>query len=125
LKNVIGRIIEGAAVGTVFMPKRRLSNRSRWILNSATAGVINIDDGAAQAIRGRKSLLPSGIISVKGSFEAGAVVAVNDIAKMVTNLSSAQLKVLAGKHSREIKKLLGPGHRDVVAIPEDIVFIDY
>jgi hypothetical protein len=35
------------------------------------------------------------------------------------------LKTLAGKHSREIKTLLGPGHRDVVAIPEDIVIIDY
>jgi len=30
-----------------------------------------------------------------------------------------------GKHSSEIKKLLGPGHRDVVAIPEDIVIVDY
>jgi glutamate 5-kinase len=34
LKNVIGRIIGGAPIGTVFMPKRKLSNRSRWILNS-------------------------------------------------------------------------------------------
>jgi len=125
LKNVIGRIITGQEIGTVFMPKRKLSNRSRWILNSTPAGVINIDDGAMRAVRGRKSLLPSGIISVKGPFEAGSVVMLNDNAKAVTNFSSSQLKTLAGKHSSEIKKLLGPGHRDVVAIPEDIVFIDY
>ncbi len=124
-KNVIGRIIDGAPIGTVFMPKRRLSNRSRWILNSTAVGVINIDTGAAHAITGRKSLLPSGVISVKGSFEAGSVVAINNIAKAVTSLSSAELKILAGRHSTEIKKLLGPDHRDVVAIPEDIVFIDY
>ena len=49
----------------------------------------------------------------------------NNNAKAVTNFSSSQLKTLAGKHSREIKDLLGPGHRDVVAIPEDIVMIDY
>jgi len=32
---------------------------------------------------------------------------------------------LVGKHSSEIRKVLGPKHRDVVAIPEDIVFLDY
>jgi glutamate 5-kinase len=125
LKNVIGRILAGEEIGTVFMPKRKLSNRSRWILNSAAAGVIRIDDGAMQAVRNHKSLLPSGIKSVEGVFEAGCVVMLNDKAKAVTNFSSSQLKTLAGKHSSEIKKLLGPGHRDVVAIPEDIVFIDY
>lgn len=125
VKNIIGRIITGDQIGTVFMPKRKLSNRSRWILNSTPAGTINIDDGAMRAVKNRKSLLPSGIISIKGSFEAGAVVILNDNAKAVTSLSSSQLKALAGKHSTEIKKLLGPKHRDVVAIPEDIVFIDY
>ena len=124
-RNIIGRIISGEEIGTVFMPKRKLSNRARWILNSAAAGTIIIDDGAMRAVVNRKSLLPSGIISVKGTFEAGAVVMLNDRAKAVTNLSSSQLKTLAGKHSSEIRKILGPGHRDVVAIPEDIVFIDY
>jgi len=125
LKNVIGRIIAGDEIGTVFMPKRKLSNRSRWILNSAAAGTIVIDDGAMRAIKNRKSLLPSGITSIKGAFEAGVVVMLNDNAKAVTNLSSSQLKDVAGKHSSEIRKILGPKHRDVVAIPEDIVMIDY
>ena len=123
--NVISRVVEGAQIGTVFMPKRKLSNRSRWILNSTAAGVINIDDGAMRAVKSNKSLLPSGIISVKGSFEAGAVVMLNDSAKAITSFGSSQLKTLAGKHSSEIGKLFGPGHRDVVAKPEDIVFLDY
>ncbi|UCC96877.1 MAG: glutamate 5-kinase [Phycisphaerales bacterium] len=125
LKNVITRIVAGEQIGTIFMPKRKLSNRARWILNSAPAGTILIDDGAMRAVRNRKSLLPSGVISVKGSFEAGSVVMLNDNAKAVTSIASAQLRTLAGKHSTEIKKLLGPKHRDVVAIPEDIVIIDY
>jgi glutamate 5-kinase len=124
-KNVISRIIVGELIGTIFMPKRKLSNRARWILNSAAAGVINIDYGAMAAIRNRKSLLPSGVTSVEGTFEAGDVVMLNDKAKAVTSLSSTQIRQLAGKHSSEIKKLLGPKHRDVLAIPEDIVFIDY
>jgi len=124
-RKVISRIMAGEEIGTVFMPKRKLSNRARWILNSAAVGTIFIDDGAMRAVRNRKSLLPSGIISIKGSFEAGSVVMLNDNAKAVTNLSSSQLKTFAGKHSSEIRKSLGPGHRDVVAIPEDIVVIDY
>jgi glutamate 5-kinase len=125
LKNVIGRIITGEEIGTVFMPKRKLSNRSRWILNNRPAGTINIDEGAMRAVKNRKSLLPSGVIGVKGTFEVGAVVMLNDKAMAVTNLSSTQLKSLAGKHSSEIRKILGPQHRDVIAIPEDIVIIDY
>jgi len=125
IKNVIGRIVAGEEIGTIFLPKRRLSNRSRWILNSASAGTIFIDEGAMRAVRTHKSLLPSGVTNIRGSFEAGAVVMLNDNAKAVTNLSSTQLKSLAGKHSSEIRKILGPGHRDVVAIPEDIVIIDY
>ena len=125
LKNVITRIIAGAEIGTVFMPKRKLSNRARWILNSTPVGVITIDDGAMRAVRGRKSLLPSGIVSAKGAFEASSVVMLNDKAKAVTSLGSTQLKAVAGKHSSEIRKILGAKHRDVVAIPEDIVIIDY
>jgi len=121
--DVITRIMAGEEIGTVFLPRRRLSARVRWILNSAPAGTIRIDDGAITAISKRKSLLPTGIISIEGEFEAGQVIALNDKAKAVTNLSSSELKAVAGKHSSEIKKILGPHHKDVVASPEDIVLL--
>jgi len=124
-KDVVTRITAGEEIGTIFMPKRRLSNRVRWMLNSTAAGVILIDDGAIKAVRSRKSLLPSGIISVDGTFEAGSVVMLNDAAKAISSFSSAELKTLAGKHSRQIRQILGPDRKDVVATPEDIVFLDY
>ncbi|MGD0078389.1 MAG: glutamate 5-kinase [Sedimentisphaerales bacterium] len=124
-ENVIERIIAGETIGTLFLPKRKLSNRERWILNSTPAGKISIDDGALKAIQNKKSLLPSGIKAIEGTFEPGEVIWLNDKAKAVTNFSSEELKSLAGKHSTEIRKLLGPKRRDVVAIPEDIVFVDY
>ena len=124
-ENVIERIIAGETIGTLFLPKRKLSNRERWILNSTPAGVINIDEGAIRAVKNKKSLLPSGIKSIEGTFEAGDCIWLNNKAKAVTNFSSAELETLAGKHSTEIRKLLGPKRRDVVAIPEDIVFVDY
>jgi len=125
IENVIEKIIAGQTIGTLFLPKRKLSNRERWILNSTPAGKIIIDDGAIKAVKNKKSLLPSGIKSLEGPFETGEVVWLNDKAKAVSNFSSAELETLAGKHSTEIRKLLGPKRRDVVAIPEDIVFVDY
>lgn len=124
-KDVITRIMAGETIGTVFLPKRKLTNRQRWIINSAIAGTINIDSGALNAVRNRKSLLPKGIVSVKGSFEAGDVVTLNENAKAVSNFSSAELKQLIGKHSSEIRSILGSNRRDVVVIPENIVFVDY
>jgi glutamate 5-kinase len=125
MENVIERIIAGETIGTLFLPKRKLGNRERWILNSTPAGKIIIDDGAIRAIKNKKSLLPSGIKAIEGTFEAGEVVWLNDKAKAVSNFNSEELKTLAGKHSTEIRKLLGPKRRDVVAIPEDIVFVEY
>jgi glutamate 5-kinase len=123
--NVIRRIIEGQAVGTLFLASEQsLNNRARWILHSKAEGTIYIDEGAVSAIHKRKSLLPSGIKSVEGTFAVGAVVTLNNVAKAVVSLSSAELKQVAGQHSEKIRKLLGPDRRDVVAIPEDIVFLD-
>ncbi len=55
LENVINRIIAGENIGTIFMPKRKLSNRARWILNSTPAGKIIIDDGAIKAVKSKKA----------------------------------------------------------------------
>jgi glutamate 5-kinase len=124
IKNVLLEILAGKTIGTVFLPKRRLSNRDRWILNSTPAGTIVIDEGAMRAVRSHKSLLPSGIKSIEGQFEAGEVVMLNSDAKAVTSFSSTELAAIAGKHSSQIRNILGPKHRDVVATPDDILFLD-
>jgi glutamate 5-kinase len=123
--DVIGKIIAGEDVGTLFLPQgEKLSNRTRWILHGKPEGTIHIDQGALGAIRKKKSLLPSGVIRVEGTFGSGAVIMINDSAKAVTSLSSDELKKVAGQHSGKIRDLLGSDRRDVVAIPEDIVFLD-
>jgi glutamate 5-kinase len=119
--NVIRRVIEGEEIGTLFLANQQsLTNRTRWILHSKAEGT----NGALAAVRKRKSLLPSGIKAVEGAFAAGAVVMLNDVAKAVVSLSSEELGRVAGQHSEKIRQLLGPDRRDVVAIPEDIVFLD-
>jgi glutamate 5-kinase len=124
-ENIISRIMQGENLGTVFMPRRKLSNRKRWILNSTPAGKIYVDGGAVQALHSHKSLLPKGITKIEGKFEAGDVVMINEIAKAVCDFNSVELSELVGKHSSEIETVLGAGRKDTVAVPENIVFIDY
>lgn len=123
--DVIQKIMQGETIGTVFAAEtQKLSNRIRWILHSKPEGTIVVDEGAIKAIRKRKSLLPSGITAVEGTFAAGAVVMINDVAKAVISLNSNEITRVAGAHSDTIRDLLGSDRRDVVAVPEDIVFLD-
>ncbi len=46
--DFILRAIAGEEVGTLFLPKRRLSNHKRWILNAREKGTIQIDAGAGK-----------------------------------------------------------------------------
>ncbi|RPJ03755.1 MAG: glutamate 5-kinase, partial [Spirochaetaceae bacterium] len=124
IPKVITRILSGEEIGTLFMPHRRLSQRVRWILNSTPRGSILVDEGALAALRNHKSLLPSGIKGIEGEFDAGEVVFVNKNAKAVTDFSSTELRLVAGKHSKEIRGILGEGKKDVVATPENIIFLD-
>lgn len=86
-----------------------LSHRERWIaLFHRTQGVLVVDDGAREALEKKgRSLLPIGIKTVEGAFEAGAVVAIRsldgtDIAHGLTDYSSTELHLLKGKHSRDL-----------------------
>ncbi len=113
--DVLKRLLGGEAIGTVFVPARRkLTPRRRWIGQAAkTTGRIIIDAGASRALReGGKSLLPSGIRSVKGNFAKGATVGVfddhgNEIARGLTNYSSEQLVKIQGRRTSQIAKILG------------------
>lgn len=119
---ILTRLLDGEETGTLFMPGEKISARARWILNSVPKGRINVDDGALDALRRSKSLLPSGVVSVEGVFKSGDVVSINGIAHAVTGFTSTEMENLIGKHSKEIENILGSGRRDVVARPEDIVF---
>jgi len=123
-RNVlIDLIISGRKVGTVFAGrKKKLAGKRRWIALAARSdGVIIIDDGAVRAIISRgKSLLPSGLIDVKGNFDKGQVVVVSDtkgqeLARGITNYSSKQIKLIKGKRTDAIRKNFGKDS------PEEII----
>lgn len=128
--QVLPRVLAGEELGTLFLAGRKLKNRTRWIMNAEPQGVITIDAGALAAIRRHNSLLPTGITDVEGMFEAGEVVEVRcpgcgDVEiKLVSGLNSRDLSQVVGQRSEQVAERLGPGARDIVARPEDIVFID-
>ncbi len=119
--NVIRRIMAGDEVGTIFVPKpAKMRSRKRWIAYAARPkGRLVVDEGAAKALEDQgKSLLPVGVVSVEGDFEAGDMVSVltahgeqrREIARGLANYGSLDLRRIQGCKSKDIEKLLG--HRD-------------
>ena len=117
----ISAIIDGQSVGTIFLAGQRMGARSRWILAARTRGEIQVDEGALNALGRRKSLLPSGVTGVSGIFSSGDVVLIGKRYNAIASMSSEEIKSVQGRHSREVKKILGPGRREEVARVEDIV----
>lgn len=113
-RNVLGRVLSGKAVGTVFVPgRRKLNSRQRWIgLTLRPAGTVTIDAGAVAALTRRgKSLLASGITHMSGRFERGDLLLVCDsagreVGRGLSNYPSNELRLIMGKRSSQFAKLL-------------------
>ena len=129
--GVITEIFNGEDVGTFILPKEdRLSSRKHWITYSArTTGRVVLDDGARGALIDKgKSLLPSGILDVDGSFDSGEVVHCVDTAGMefargVVNYSSAEIVKIKGLKTTEIEKTLGYKVYDEVIHRDNLVVL--
>lgn len=113
-RDVVRRIMAGERIGTVFWPLEKLEHKKRWIAySSSVQGKIFVDDGAARALLNNgKSLLPSGVTGVEGNFEMGNTVSVVDlqgreIARGIVNYAARDIEKIKGKHSHDIKKVLG------------------
>ena len=112
--NAIDDVFSGNFRGTVFLPaEKKLSTRKQWIgFVSRTAGSLVVDDGAKSALLKRhKSLLPSGIVEVRGTFAVKDIVSIvdpsgNEIGKGVTGYSSSELNRIKGKKTAEIEAIL-------------------
>jgi len=108
-------ILSGEQVGTVFAAQSsRLDGRRRWIaLAVRPAGKLVIDAGATRAlVTGGKSLLPSGVVSIVGKFDRGAIVAVVDdsgreLARGQVTYSSAEIAKIKSRRTTEIAAVLG------------------
>ena len=124
-------VFSGDFKGTLFLPGgTRLTVRKKWIgFVSHARGSVSVDDGARTALLAKhKSLLPSGILEVSGEFRTGDTITVRDaggyeIARGISNYSSAELARIRGRKTSEIEKILARPCRGEVIHKDDLVVI--
>ncbi len=113
--DVLARILSGESVGTLLgasiLP---LDARKRWIAGQLRPkGDLVLDSGAVEAVSTRGvSLLPVGVVAVRGRFSRGDVVRCLDaegrvVGQGLVNYSSDEAERLKGAASGEIGERLG------------------
>jgi glutamate 5-kinase len=109
--GVVAEAVAGVSgVGTVLRPHdRRLPARKLWIAFAVgAAGTIIVDPGARRALVERSSsLLPAGVVGVKGTFAVDDAVEIADaggqvFAKGLSRYSSASIDELRGRRSSHL-----------------------
>src|ERR1044072_514628 len=111
--GVLARAWAGEPAGTHFAPQAvRQSSFKLWLKYAKPShGTVTVDAGAARAPReGGASLLPVGIVEVRGAFDAGDAVEVRDggsaIGKGICNYSAAELRQAMGIEAAEVREVL-------------------
>jgi len=130
--HILQELFGGDLVGTFFLPKReKIAGRKHWIAHVLKPkGFVVLDDGACRAlVEDGKSLLPSGIIEVRGQFGVGAPVHClktngDVMAAGLTNYSSEDIEVIKGCKSARIEKILGYKDSDEVIHRDNLVVLD-
>ncbi|MDD5454970.1 MAG: glutamate 5-kinase [Candidatus Ratteibacteria bacterium] len=130
-KQILNKLISCEEIGTFFAPaEQKKKSKKTWLAFSLKSkGQIVVDKGAKEALlKGGKSLLPSGILSVKGEFEAGDSVSITDengkeFAKGLSNYSSEEIQKIKGLKSSEINKALGYKDYDEVIHRDNLVVL--
>ena len=118
--------------GTLILPARhRLRGRKHWIAFALRpSGTLGVDCGAAEALRKRgRSLLPSGIREVSGSFASGDCVSLLDqegieFGRGLVNYPAADVLKVKGMRSHEISRVLGYKVADEIIHRDNFVLIE-
>jgi glutamate 5-kinase len=111
--GALERALAGESEGTRFPPRaQRYSSFKLWLKYAKPShGTVLVDEGAARALReGGTSLLPVGIVDVRGGFDAGDAVEVASgslvIGKGIVNYSAAELRRVKGMKSAAVREVL-------------------
>lgn len=134
-RDVLLRLMDGEDLGTAFLPRGRVyQGKKIWLANlPKPSGDLVLDEGAVNALARRgKSLLPIGVVAVRGNFGVGSPVRCVDQAGTVvgvglTNYKAAEIELIKGRHSEEIATLIGFKpydeviHRNNFVLAEEII----
>ena len=129
--GVIGATLSGEDVGTLCLPAGvGLASRKHWIAYTLKpAGAIIVDPGAAAALSaGKKSLLPAGVVGIRGGFGVGDAVTIVDsegteLARGLARYGFEDVARLAGAKTHEIEDRLGHNGGDEIVHRDDMVVL--
>jgi len=117
---------------TLFAPAASATAaRKRWIMGTLeVTGQITIDDGAVRALKSGRSLLPIGVVKIRGDFTRGDTVSVFDlegreVARGLAGLDREAADLVIGKKSATIKDMLGPGTRTELVHRDNLVLLTH
>jgi glutamate 5-kinase len=126
----LAKFIDGEPVGTYFpTAKKHTGAKKRWIANAAIPnGALIINSGALAALYEHRSLLASGVLDVKGVFDAKAVVKIlSEDGRLVAfgkvRHDAEILRKIKLMRSGEAEKILGKKGTAIVAHCEDIATV--
>ncbi len=132
--EALAAVLAGEPEGTRFAAgEARYSSFKLWLKYAKPSrGTLVIDQGAARAVReGAASLLPVGVIDVRGSFDAGDAVDIVEmpgagahgrtLAKGICNYTADELRRVMGLKSDEVREILPRAteeavHRDYLVV---------
>ena len=126
------RIFAGEDVGTLFVSSRtaRMHAKQRFLaFFSEPKGELIIDRGAEHAIVGAgKSLLPRGILGLRGVFQRGDTVRLLNVDRVeigrgMVNYDNAELSRICGCASDELQKELGRKPESEEAVHRDFLVL--
>jgi glutamate 5-kinase len=126
--SALAAVVSGRAAGTfIEADDEPLPARRHWMaVQKGLSGYLVVDDGAVRAIRGRASLLPSGIVGVGGRFRRGDLVSVVDgagteHARGIVRFDDREVDRIRGLHTAAVRATLGVEHGHVVMRPDRMV----
>lgn len=113
--DVLTRLMQGELIGTHLIAQTApMAARKQWLLDHLqTSGQFILDDGAVKKlINEGKSLLPIGVVEVRGEFSRGAAVTCLNqagvaVARGLTNYASSDARRICRHASSEIAEILG------------------
>ncbi len=129
--HILQALFSGELIGTFFLPGTgKINRRKHWIAYVLRPqGSLVVDEGARHAlVELGKSLLPSGVVEVRGNFAVGAPVHCLDqsgavIAAGLSNYTAEDIGRIKGKKTSEIGEILGCKDSDEVIHRDNLVIM--
>lgn len=129
--HALKKLFSGKQNFTIFRHKEKtVKSRKNWLAGFMNAkGEVVINACAVEALRNKKiSLLPIGVVAVKGDFKKGDAIFIRDeagnhVASGVSNYSVLDAKKVLEKKSDEVKKILGKSAKKELVHIDNLVVI--